>query len=102
MMRAYDFWSEKATATSGVSPLSTLTFYPDGQYRGSEVAFRFESDTSVEQQLAIADRVLAGVQAWRDGIAAYATRQRTAEDELAAARARIAELEAQTDSRAAS
>lgn len=96
-MRAYDFWTEAGTATSGPSPIASLHLHPSGEYQGNDLQVMFPSGMPVEQQLAVADRVLAGVQRWRDNIADAAERQRTAEDELTAARTEIARLKAERE-----
>ncbi|WP_327655735.1 hypothetical protein [Streptomyces sp. NBC_00483] len=96
-MRAYDFWTEAGTATSGPYPIASLELQPDGEHRGNELQVMFRSGMPIEQQLAVADRVLAGVQRWRDNLAEVADRQRTAADELAEARAEIARLKAERE-----
>jgi hypothetical protein len=96
-MRAYDFWTETGTADSGPCPIASLSLRASSDPRSPELQMLFPSRMPIEQQLAVADRVLAGVQRWRDGIAEYADRQRTAADELAAAREEIARLKAERD-----
>jgi hypothetical protein len=96
-MRAYDFWTETGTADSGPYPIASLSLRPSSDSRSTELQMLFHSGTPIEQQLAVADRVLAGVQRWRDGIADYANRESTAADELAAAREEIARLKAERD-----
>jgi hypothetical protein len=96
-MRAYDFWDETGTAQSGPFPIASLSLRPSNRADADELQMLFKSGTSAETQLAIADRVLAGVQRWRDSIAAGAEAQRTAIDELAEARAEIARLKADTE-----
>jgi hypothetical protein len=96
-MRAYDFWSETGTAVGSPPPLATLSLRSDGAATSSEFQMLFPSNMPIEQQLAIANRVLAGVQRWRDGVAEYAEQQRTAADELEAARAEIARLKAEAE-----
>lgn len=86
------FWGPKTEVHSSPPPISSLYIDPDGMSAGAHLSVLFASDVTLTEQVAIADRVLAGVQSWRDGIAAAAERERTAEDELAAARAEIARL----------
>ena len=100
-MRAYDYWTETGTAQSGPYPIATLSLRPSGMATANELQMSFPQKMPVEQQLAVAERVLAEVQRWRDNIADAAARQRTVEDELAAAREEIARLKAQTDEEAA-
>lgn len=96
-MRAYDFWTETGTADVGTSPLATLTLRPSNDARSTELQMLFPSGMTVDQQLAVADRVLARVQRWRDGIADCAEQMRTATDELAEARAEIARMKAERE-----
>lgn len=96
-MHAYDFWTEHGTAQGALPPLASLTLRPGGRGNTNELQMLFHQSTPVEQQLAVADRVLAAVQSWRDGIAEHAKEQRTAGDELAAARAEIARLKAEAE-----
>jgi hypothetical protein len=86
------FWSAKATAES--SPVANaLRLHPDGEYGSFFITAQFPDETPLGERLAIADRVLSGVQEWRDTIAEQVERKRTSADELAAAQRRIAELE---------
>jgi len=96
-MRAYDFWEATGTAESGPFPIASLSLRPSSDPRSNDLEMLFKSGTPVEEQLAVADRVLAGVQRWRDGIAEAAERHRTTEDELAAAREEIARLKAERE-----
>lgn len=74
----------------------SLAIAADGQFTAGTTVTTFQlgSSTSRADRLAAADRLLAGVQAWRDQLAASAKAEATAVDQLAAATARIAELEA--------
>jgi hypothetical protein len=96
-MRAYDFWTETGKAESGPSPIATLSLRPSNDPTAADLQMLFPSSMPIDKQLAVADRVLAGVQRWRDGIAEAADRQRTAADELAAAQEEIARLKAQLE-----
>ncbi|MFR9796573.1 hypothetical protein ACL02U_11815 [Streptomyces sp. MS06] len=93
-MRAYDFWDETGTVESGPYPIASLTLRASSKATANDLQMMFKSGMPAEKQLAVADRVLAGVQRWRDGIAKAVERERTAEDELAAAREEIARLKA--------
>lgn len=99
-MRANDFWDETGTAQSGPYPIASLSLRPNGSANSNELQMMFRQGTPVETQLAVADRVLAGVQRWRDSIAEGADAQRTAVDELAAAREEIARLKADSEAAA--
>jgi alkylhydroperoxidase family enzyme len=91
-MRAYDFWDETGTAQSGPFPIASLSLRPSDRANCSEMQMMFHQGMPVETQLAVADRVLAVVQRWRDGIADAAETQRTTADELAQALAEIDRL----------
>jgi len=97
MMRAYDFWDETGTAQDGPFPIASLSLRPNSRADCGEMQMLFHQGTPVEAQLAVADRVLAVVQRWRDGIAEAADTQRTIVDELAQARAEIARLKASAE-----
>lgn len=99
-MRAYDFWDETGTVDSSPYPIASLSLRSSGRPDSDELQMLFPSNTPADVQLAIADRVLAGVQRWRDSIAEGAERRRTAIDELAAAREEIARLKADAEAAA--
>lgn len=86
------FWGPHTEVRSSPPPIAALYIDPDGMSAGAHLSLLFPSNVALPEQVAIADRVLAGVQRWRDGIVETAERARTAEDELAAARAEIARL----------
>ncbi|MEU4348267.1 hypothetical protein [Streptomyces sp. NPDC023838] len=96
-MRACDFWTTSGTVESAPFPIASLRLRPSRDPRANELQMMFPSGMRVDEQLAVADRVLAGVQRWRDQIAEVADRQRTAADELAAAREEIARLKAERE-----
>ncbi|MFC9949234.1 hypothetical protein ACFVIN_01475 [Streptomyces prasinus] len=91
-MQITAFWGPKTEVRSSPPPISSLYIDPDGMAAGAHLSLLFASDVPLPEQAVIADRVLAGVQRWRDGIVEKSERARTAEDELAAARAEIARL----------
>lgn len=90
------FLSAKASVHHGAPPIASLYVQPEG-LRGPSISFLMRSDLPLDEQAKIADRVLAGVQSWRDTIADRAERERTAETELAAARAEIALLKSERE-----
>lgn len=96
-MRAYDYWTETGTAQCGPYPIATLSLRPNGFANANELQMSFPHEMPAEQQLVIADRVLAVVQRWRDGIARSAEVERATVDELAAAREEIARLKAEAE-----
>ena len=96
-MRAYDFWDETGTVEAGPYPIASLSLRPSSSPTANDLQMLFKSGMPIDKQLAVADRVLAGVQRWRDGIADAAERRRTTEDELAAAREEIARLKAEAE-----
>jgi hypothetical protein len=91
------FLAHNTEVRSAAPPLSSLYIDPAGMGGGHSTTFMFGSNSSLDEQIAVADRILAGVQRWRDGIVDAAERRRTAEDELAAAREEIARLRAERD-----
>ena len=91
------FLAHNAEVRSSAPPLSSLYIDPAGMGGGHSTTFMFGRESSFDEQIAVADRILAGVQRWRDGIVEAAERQRNAEDELAAAREEIARLKAERD-----
>ena len=96
-MRVTTFWTNRVWVDPGFASEPSLNIHPEGQNRGNDFTLLFPLRTPVETQLQIADKMLAGVQKWRDQIAATAEQQRTAQDELAKARAEIARLKAETE-----
>ncbi|MFF8297683.1 hypothetical protein ACF07M_20115 [Streptomyces globisporus] len=89
------FLGTKTNIRGNASVHPVLYVEPDGEHRPGYVTFQIDAKLSVDEQLAIAERFAAAVGAWRDGIAARAEQERTATDELAAARAEIARLKAE-------
>ncbi|MFI2610651.1 hypothetical protein [Kitasatospora sp. NPDC018619] len=93
---SYTSWSKRGYAdTVGFSD-GSLHLFPNGTAGDQFTVYRRKDLTDAEM-LAVADRVLAGVQQWRDGVAAAVERNRSTLDKLAAAEARIAELERGTE-----
>ncbi|MFD7410122.1 hypothetical protein [Kitasatospora purpeofusca] len=93
MSTTYTTWTKRARAEGNAGVRAGgLTIYSNG-YSGDQFTLYQRDDLSNADMLTVADRVLADVQKWRDGIAAAAERDRTVADELAEAKARIAELE---------
>ncbi|MFD0404983.1 hypothetical protein [Kitasatospora sp. NPDC127116] len=85
-------WSAEGYVDTLGATEGTLYLFPNGLV-GDQFTIYRRSDVSDAEMLVVADRVLAGVQRWRDGVAAAVERNRTVLDKLAAAEARIAELE---------
>jgi ferredoxin-NADP reductase len=96
-MRITEFLTDKVGIETGTGSAPYLAIHPEGTWRGCDVTLYLNQNATADEKLAIADRVLAGVQKWRDTVAAYADQQRTAVDELAAAREEIARLKADTE-----
>ena len=91
------FLAHNTEVRSAAPTLSSLYIDPAGRGGGHSMTFMFGSNTPIAEQVEVANRMLAGVQRWRDSIAEYAERRRNAEDELAAAREEIARLKAERD-----
>ncbi|MFJ6143082.1 hypothetical protein ACIQH7_05750 [Streptomyces anulatus] len=89
------FLGKKTHVRGSASVHPVLYVEPDGQHLPGYVSFQIDSKLSVDEQLAIAERFASAVAGWRDGIAERAARERTAADELAAAREEIAHLKAE-------
>lgn len=89
------FLNAKTHVRGSASVHPVLYVEPDGEHQPGYVTFQIDSKLSIDEQLAIAERLAAGVASWRDGIAARAEQERTAADELATARAEIARLKAE-------
>jgi hypothetical protein len=91
------FWARDTEVRSTPALGGSLYIDPAGMGGNHSMTFMFGRDARIADQVVIAERVLAGVQRWRDGIVEYADQQRTAEDELNAAREEIARLKAERD-----
>lgn len=91
------FLGTKTHVRGNTSVHPVLYVEPDGEHRPGYVTFQIDSKLSVDEQLAIAERFAAAVAGWRDGIAERAEQERTATDELTAARAEIARLKAEQE-----
>nr|BEK68796.1 hypothetical protein KPHV_60230 [Kitasatospora purpeofusca] len=85
-------WSAAGYADAMGASDGAFYIYPDG-LTGDQLTIYRSRDVSDAEMLAVANRVLTAVQRWRDTVAESVERNRTAADELAEARARIAELE---------
>ncbi|MFE0088822.1 hypothetical protein [Streptomyces sp. NPDC059016] len=97
-MSAYNLavFLEPSTHVRGSAvPCPVLYIEPDGQHGAGYIALQIRNKVSAEDQVKIAESVLKGVTAWRDSIVEHFQRERTAADELAAARAEIARLKAE-------
>lgn len=90
------FLEPHADARGNGAPNPTLTVYPAGIRYGS-VTFQIGDDMPMAVRVKAAEALLRGAQQFRDAIVADAERKRTAEDELAEARAEIARLKAEAE-----
>jgi hypothetical protein len=84
-------WSERGYADTSGATNGTLYLHPNG-ISGDQFTVYRRDNISDAEMLAVADRVLAEVQRWRDTVAATTERNRGVTDELAEARAEIARL----------
>lgn len=92
------FWTRNADVRSSTPTLNACLYIdPAGMGGGTSLTLMFGSRTPLADQVILAERVLAGVQRWRDGIVETADKHRNAEEELAEARAEIARLKAERD-----
>lgn len=88
------FLGTKTHVRGNASVNPVLYVEPDGEHRPGYITFQLDSKLSIDEQLKVAARFATAVAAWRDEIALRADQQRTATDELEAARAEIARLKA--------
>ncbi|NJP42306.1 hypothetical protein [Actinacidiphila epipremni] len=88
------FLDKHATASSTASLLGSLYFYSDAA-QSTSVSFLFPNSTPLADKVRAAESMLLGVQGWRDDLVRLAEQERTAQDELAEARAEIARLKAE-------
>ncbi|MFE9949349.1 hypothetical protein ACFYRJ_17660 [Streptomyces sp. NPDC005531] len=89
------FLSPQAQARGDVAVHPVLYVEPDGRYGAGHIVLQMPSELTQEERVKIAEQFLEGVTKWRDEIVGYANQQRTATDELAAAREEIARLKAE-------
>ncbi|MFD5027056.1 hypothetical protein [Streptomyces sp. NPDC058373] len=88
------YWTPEGHIEMWGATDGTLSLYP-GSIASDQITIARPTDMTPEQMLAVADRVLAGVQRWRDTVAEHVERERTTADELAEARAEIERLRAE-------
>jgi hypothetical protein len=88
------FLDKNATAHGTAALRGSLYLYADAA-QSTSVSLLFPNNTPLADQVKAAESMLLGVQRWRDDLVAYAEHQRTAQDELAEARAEIARLRAE-------
>lgn len=88
------FLDANAHARANGAPHPVLYVQPDGGHSGS-VTFQISDSMPHDERVKVANALLRGAKAFRDAVVADAKRQRTAEDELAEARAEIARLKAE-------
>lgn len=86
------FLAAEANAHGNASVYPVLYIEPDGRYGGGRIVFQIPAELAPDEQVKVAERILAGVTGWRDEIVAKVKGERTAADELEAARAEIARL----------
>ncbi|MFG3311812.1 hypothetical protein ACGF0C_07610 [Streptomyces albidoflavus] len=88
------YWTPEGHIELWGSTDGTLYLHP-GSIAGDQITLIPPTDMTPEQMLTVADRVLTGVQRWRDTVAEHVERERTTADELAAAKAEIERLRAE-------
>ncbi|MET9813214.1 hypothetical protein [Streptomyces sp. NPDC006355] len=81
---------------SGV-PCPVLYIEPDGWHGPGHIALQMPNKLSPEERVQVAEAFLKGVTEWRNTIVGKVERERTAVDELAAAREEIARLKAERE-----
>lgn len=75
-------------------PNPVLYVEPDGWHGPGTITLQIPRHVTAEERVKIAEAFLKGAADWRDTIVAEVEEERTATDELAAARAEIARLKA--------
>jgi hypothetical protein len=85
------FLSQHAYARGEGAPNPVLYVYPAGGHTGS-INFQISGSMPMADRVKAAEAILRGAQRFRDAVVADADRRRTAEQELAEARAEIARL----------
>lgn len=90
------FLTPQTSVRSSTAVGPVLYIEPDGMAYGA-INLQMKSGLTLDEKVQIADRFAAEVTRWRDEIAARADKERTAADELAAARAEIARLKGELD-----
>ena len=78
-------------------PNPVLHVEPDGWHGPGDVSFQMHRDLTPGERAAVAEEFVSSVTAWRDQIVAEVERERTAVDELAAARDEIARLKSEAE-----
>lgn len=91
------FLDTKTNVRGTTMPNPVLHVEPDGWHGPGDVSFQMKQCLSPEERVKVADEFLSKVTAWRNQIAAEVERERTAVDELAAAREEIARLKAEAE-----
>lgn len=97
-MSAYNltvFLEPRAQVRGTGAPNPVLYIEPDGWHRPGCITLQIPGKCSAEDRVRIAEAFLEGVTAWRNTIVADVERQRTAADELEAARAEIVRLKSE-------
>lgn len=78
-------------------PNPVLHIEPDGWHGPGDISLQMSQDLTPDERVELAETFLKGVTAWRDQIVGEVEHERTAVDELAAAREEIARLKAETE-----
>jgi hypothetical protein len=89
------FLEARTNVRGSGAPNPVLYVEPDGWHGPGCISLQMRSDITAEERVKIAEQFLKGVTAWRDTIVEQVERERTASDELEAARAEIARLKAE-------
>lgn len=76
-------------------PHPVLHVEPDGWHGPGDISFQMKQGLSPDDRVKVAEEFLEKVTAWRNEIVGAVERERTAVDELAAAREEIARLKAE-------
>lgn len=91
------FLDRKTNVRGTGMPNPVLHVEPDGWHGPGDVSFQIRQGVTPEERVKLAEDFLTSVTAWRDQIVGEVEQERTAVDELAAAREEIARLKAESE-----
>ena len=91
------FLGAKTSVRGSTAPMPVLRVEAAGYHGPADVSFQMYNGLTTEERVKVAEEFAKNVVQWRDEIVADADRQRTAADELAAAREEITRLKAEAE-----
>lgn len=91
------FLDRKTNVRGTGMPNPVLHVEPDGWHGPGDVSFQMHRNLTADERVKVAEEFLKSVTAWRNQIVGEVDQERTAVDELAAAREEIARLKAENE-----